>query len=186
MHIPDPTQFEVNTRLPIFGFQLSPSAHELAEARRALQELQLSHPEPLQSNVKGEYTSPWKSHLLNQRLQPLCHLVINLTEHAARKHWNTDIRKLNFRLEVLDCWGSIYGHKGHTIAHTHFPADFSCVVYLDAEEGCAPIIFENQIKVSPSAGMIIIFPGMLLHHVPENEGQRKVVALNMFKVANFT
>jgi len=186
MHIPDPTQFEVTTKLPIFGFQLSALAPELVQAREAVHELQLSHPEPLQSNVRGEYTSPWKSHLLNPKLQPLCQLVISLTEHAAKHHWNTDIRKLNFRLEVLDCWGAVYGNKGHTIAHTHFPADFSCVVYLDTEEGCAPLIFENQIKVSPMSGMIVIFPGMLLHHVPENQGQRTVVALNMFKVANFT
>ncbi|MBU6381535.1 MAG: hypothetical protein KGR21_03945 [Proteobacteria bacterium] len=186
MQIPDPTQFEVIIKLPIFGFQLAPLAPELVQARQALQELRITHPEPLQSNVKGEYTSPWKSHLLNAKLQPLCQLVINLTEHAAKHHWNTDIRKLNFRLEVLDCWGSIYGNKGHTTPHTHFPADFSCVVYLDTEEGCAPLIFENQIKLNPMAGMIVIFPGVLLHQVPENQGQRTVVALNMFKVADFS
>lgn len=53
MHIPDPTQFEVTTKLPIFGFQLSALAPELVQAREAVHELQLSHPEPLQSNVRG-------------------------------------------------------------------------------------------------------------------------------------
>ena len=53
MQIPDPTQFEVSTKLPIFGYQLSPLAPELVQAREAVHELQLSHPEPLQSNVKG-------------------------------------------------------------------------------------------------------------------------------------
>ena len=84
-----------------------------------------------------------------------------------------------------DCWGVIYENSDHTIPHTHFPSDFAAVAYLEANENCAPIIFENQIQVQPVPGSLVIFPGIMNHHVPENSDKRVIVAMNLQKFPSF-
>ena len=60
----------VQTDLPIIIAELGPLADRLRLAREAIDELRVSHPQPPASNVKASYMSPWKSHLLNDKLQP--------------------------------------------------------------------------------------------------------------------
>ena len=83
---------------------------------------------------------------------------------------------------MADCWAAIYEEEDHTLAHSHFPADFSVVTYLDAAPGCAPIVFDDAISVQPVPGVMLIFPGLLRHSVPKNTGKRVVVAMNLYKI----
>jgi hypothetical protein len=59
------------------------------------------------------------------------------------------------------------------------------VVYLEANENCAPIVFANSIMVKPVPGTLVIFPGILEHHVPENFDKRVIVAINYQKFPSF-
>jgi len=129
--------------------------------------------------------SPWKSHQLNAKLVPICQTVTDYAKQAALQHMNTDLSRLNWGLQVTDCWGAIYEEADHTIPHSHFPSDFSAVVYLEAEDGCAPIVFANKLVVQPKPRMLILFPGMLVHSVPKNTGNRVVLAMNMHKFPSF-
>ena len=61
---------EVDTKAPIFWLDLTPYSPMLQAAREAIDELRISHPESTPSNVKAIYMSPWKSHLLNEKLHP--------------------------------------------------------------------------------------------------------------------
>jgi len=173
------SKFSAPTTLPIFGFQLRPDAPELLLARIGIEELRKTHPTPVVSNVKSVYMSPWVSHLINPKLGPLCRLAESLCSEAAKMHWNVDPKVVSFK--VWNCWGAIYDTADHTVSHSHFPSDLSCVAYLEAEKNCAPIVFDNHLQVNPVPGAFIIFPSILFHHVPKTSGKRTIVALNMHK-----
>ena len=130
--------------------------------------------------------SPWKSHQHNEKLAPICNHVIQVAKQASVEYFNTDLQKLNFDLRVTDCWGAIYEENDHTIAHNHFPSDFSAIIYLEAQADCAPIIFADSMSIQPVSETLILFPGMLNHSVPLNTGARRVVlAMNLQKIPSF-
>jgi len=176
---------EVETKAPIFWWDMSHLDPVLQLARQALDELRVSHPDSPTSNVKACYMSPWKSHLLNNKLLPLCQEVIRLAKHVSIQRWNTDIEALNLDFMIADCWGVIYESSDKTIAHSHFPSDFAAVMYLEADEESAPIIFEHQLVVKPKSKTLVMFPGNMVHEVPENQGHRVVVAMNLNKIPAF-
>ena len=166
----------------LFYVNLAEEPKVLQQAREALDELRLSHPESTPSNVQAVYMSPWKSHLLSDKFQPLADIAIRTAKQISKEHLFTDLEALNLDLFVADCWGAIYEEEDHTLPHSHFPADFSVVVYLDADPGCAPIVFDDAISVLPVPGVMLLFPGLLKHSVPKNTGKRVVVAMNLYKV----
>lgn len=176
---------EVETKAPIFWWDMSHLAPVLEMARSAIHELRVTHPVSPDSNVKAVYMSPWKSHLLNDKLNPLCHEVIRLAKSVSLSYWNTDLAALNQDFMIADCWGVIYDQTDKTIAHSHYPSDFAAVMYLDADEQCAPIIFDRKLLVQPKPNTLIMFPGYLLHEVPENQGRRTIVAMNLNKIPAF-
>jgi hypothetical protein len=176
----------IDSTLPIFWTSLSSELPKLNAAKEAIQELRVSHPENTPSNVRSVYMSPWKSHQLNAKLLPICDLAVECATQAITQYMNTDLAKLNWALRVIDCWGAIYEEADHTVPHTHFPSDISAVLYLEADEGCAPIVFANKVAVQPKPNMLIMFPGILLHSVPNNSaGKRTVLAMNMHKFPSF-
>jgi hypothetical protein len=46
-------------------------------------------------------------------------------------------------------------------------------------------VFDNHLVITPQPGWLIIFPGMLRHHVPENHDRRVIVSMNMLKLPKF-
>jgi hypothetical protein len=178
-------QYEVPTKLPVFHCYLGAVSEQLQLAREAIDELRVSHPEATPSNVQSVYMSPWKSHQLNPKFGPLTSTVRALAMRASKQFLVTDMASLNLDLMVTDCWGAIYEESDHTKLHTHFPSDFSAVVYLEAGPNCAPIVFDNHLVITPRPGWLIMFPGMLPHHVPENHDSRVIVAMNLLKLPNF-
>ncbi len=175
----------VASELPVFVCDLKPMAAQLQLARQALDELRISHPASTPSNVQAVYMSPWKSHRLHPLLQPLCQGATLIVEACARSIGQTGLADLNLELVITDCWGAIYEQADHTRRHNHFPADFAAVVYLEAAEGCAPLVFAGRTAVQPRAGSMLVFPGILDHEVPPTAGRRVVVAMNLHKKATF-
>lgn len=171
----------IQTELPAIIAELGPIADRLQLAREAIDELRASHPQSPESNVKAAYMSPWKSHLLNRKLLPLCASVVEIAKAAAPKAWSGDLGTLGLDLIVTHCWGAIYERADHTAPHNHWPADLSCVVYLEAEDGCAPLVFSRTSAYQPRPGTLIMFPGITMHEVPATPGRRVVVAMNLFK-----
>lgn len=172
----------IPTHLPIFWSSLVGQQDMLMLAREAIDDLRLTHPESTPSNVQAVYMSPWKSHMLTDKFQPLAAEAIRTAKQVAKEFLFTDLEGLNLDLFVADCWGAIYEEADHTIAHNHFPSDFSVVIYLEAEPGCAPIVFDGQISVQPVPGVMLVFPGLLNHSVPKNSGRRVMVAMNLYKI----
>lgn len=171
----------VQADLPVIIAELGPIADRLKLAREAIDELRVSHPQSPESNVKAAYMSPWKSHMLNDKLMPLCASVVEIAKAAAPKAWSGDLGALGLDLLVTHCWGAIYEKADYTQQHNHWPADLSCVVYLEAEPGCAPLVFGKNSRFQPRPATLIMFPGIAMHEVPATPGRRVVVAMNLFK-----
>lgn len=178
----DIIQTKVMAELPVFSCSLLDHTDVLLLAKVGLQELRDSHPDSTPSNVMAEYMSPWKSHLLTEKLNPLIALVALKIKSASRQFFNMDLNELNFELAVSDCWTAVYEKTNYAIPHSHYPSDFSSVIYLDMEAESAPIVFNHQLVVKPAIGSLVFFPGLLLHHVPKTEGKRTIVAINYIKV----
>ncbi len=179
------TPIYVPTELPVFICDLKPISQQLELARQAIDELRISHPESPNSNVYATYMSPWKSHYLNDKLKPLCDSVILIAKEASKQVLSANIEALNMDLIVTDCWGIIYEESDHTAFHNHFPAEFGCAIYLEADDNCAPIYFDNKMQFQPRPGTMALFPGILNHSVPQNTGKRVVIAMNINKRALF-
>jgi hypothetical protein len=179
------TPFTVKADLAVFGCELNAFPVELQLAKEAIEELRISHPESTPSNVNAVYMSPWKSHTLTGKFTPLIQLMADLIRKSCIEHLKTDLDGLNFNLSVADCWGAIYEEASYTVPHWHFPSDFSTVVYLEMANEAAPIVFANSLVVQPVSGSAVIFPGNLIHHVPETKGRRVIVAINFIKVPKF-
>lgn len=171
----------IQTEVPAIIAELGPIADRLQLAREAIEELRVSHPQSPESNVKSVYMSPWKSHMLNPKLMPLCASVVEIAKAAAPKAWSGDLGALGLDLLVTHCWGAIYEQADYTAPHNHWPADLSCVVYLEADPGCAPLVFSKTSAYQPRLGTLIMFPGITMHEVPATPGRRVVVAMNLFK-----
>ena len=175
-------QFKVMTNISVIGFNLLEFPIELDLARQALIDLRSEHPESTPSNVVATYMSPWKSHLLTDKLGPLIHVMSELIMKISVDFYTRDLAQLNFRLAVADCWGAIYEAGDYSGLHHHFPADFASVVYLDVDAQASPIIFSNSLEVHPQSATAIVFPGLLEHHVPPTNGRRVVIAINFIKI----
>lgn len=184
--LPKINELPIATTLPVFWCSLDQHVDKLLLARQAIDEVRISHPESTPSNVRAVYMSPWKSHVLSPKFSPLTALVTEIAKQISRQNLKANLDELNFEMAVTDCWGVIYEGADHTMLHTHFPADFSAVVYLEAGADCAPIVFGNGIAVKPQTGLLVVFPGIMPHAVPENYDRRVVVAMNLNKFPKFS
>lgn len=177
---------EVATELPVFLVDLTEIQPQLDLARQGLEELRVTHPDSIFSNVKANYVSPWHSHLINPKFKPLTESVITIAKEVSRNQLSANLPGLNLDLVVTDCWGMIYENQNYTQRHNHFPAEFSCSIYLEAQEDSAPILFAGRLNVKPKKNLLVLFPGILIHEVPPTSGLRVVIAMNLNKMATFS
>jgi uncharacterized protein (TIGR02466 family) len=82
---------------------------------------------------------------------------------------------------IQETWGLIY-NKGHKcLTHTHWPSIWSYTYCVYACPDCAPLIFpntqpirsqhgtqEDEYKITPIIGQLILFPAWVNHYVPEH------------------
>jgi hypothetical protein len=173
----------IPVQMPIFTCSLEPQKDALLLARQAIEELRVSNPESIQSNVISKYVSPWNSHELNPKFGPLCHVVLEVARSVSRNYLTANYDAINMDYFVKDCWGILYDSADHTLRHNHFPSDLSCAIYLEADPDGAPIVFDSGLSIVPVEGLLVMFPGMLYHQVPQTPGRRVVVSMNLFKTA---
>jgi hypothetical protein len=177
-------QLSAHADLPIFVCDLSPLHEPLKLAREGIEELRITHPESPISNVKAEYMTPWRSHLLTPKFKPLIDVVLQVGQEAGKLLSPSPENPIPEML-ISECWGVIYEKSSYTQPHNHFPSDFACAIYLEAHDNSAPIIFSGKYPVQPKPNMLVMFPGILTHEVPATEGRRVVVVMNLHQQATF-
>jgi len=109
----------------------------------------------------------------------LCESVVTIAKMMAQNAMGVWFSAMQLELFVSNCWGIIYEDSDHAKPHSHFPAEFACAIYLEADEGCAPIVFSRTVAVQPKPGSMVLFPGIMKHEVPPNQGRRVVISMNL-------
>lgn len=94
----------------------------------------------------------------------------------------------NLDLKVTRIWAQKYENAQHE-AHTHLPAEYSFVWYIEVDRDCSEIVFYNpgwpyfethKIKVKPFTGLFLLFPGFLPHEVLYNtKCKRNIISGNL-------
>ena len=84
-------------------------------------------------------------------------------------------------LKLVELWGQYYKKGAYQISHYHAHSDWSFVYYVNTPDESSPLVFDKSNKeVYSKAGEVVIFPGWLVHHVPENKGEgRSVISGNL-------
>ena len=130
------------------------------------------YPEGYRSNVQA-WRSDWFTHKKDPRFQPFVDICTEACNFLSRKHFNADAELICSNMCVVE-----YVEGDWTKEHDHFPDVMSCVYFVDVEDNCAPIIFENSLEIKPENNMLIFFPSLLKHKVPPTDAKRTVISMN--------
>lgn len=160
----------VRKKIPVFETYLDPDQWGLSAAVDRHRE---KYPETYRSNVNA-WHSAWNTHLINSDFMPFVNTVLKMCEFVSSEYYEHPMKFL-----CSDMWVMQYEAGDSARLHAHYPSDFSCAYYIDAEEDCAPIVFEKRLYVTPEKGKLVIFPGILEHEVPKTKYKRTVISMNV-------
>ncbi len=158
----------------MFITDISEHQEAIEAAKLAISQERVRDPKRMESNIKAQYVSGWVSHKTNPNFGPIVDLTISCAKFVCNDFFKADLDFICY-----NCWGAHYQAGDHTVSHSHFPSEFAAVAYLEVGEGAAPLVFEDKLTVQPRSGMLIVFPGILHHHVPKTTAERLVVAMNI-------
>jgi hypothetical protein len=130
----------------------------------------------LNSNVRANYVTSYLAHHHNEKFKPLLELVLKTANDII---YEKD--KVEIEFQCMNAWGMEYLLGDYAMPHRHFQwaPSYSAICYIDVEDDCAPIIFENHTFIQPKPNMFILFPGSVLHHVPKTKGNRILMSYNL-------
>ena len=77
----------------------------------------------------------------------------------------------------MNIWFAKYNKGDHTSNHCHMNyALHSFVYFVRCPKGSSPLVFTTSKKrVKAEEGKVVVFPGHVLHHVPKNNCEGRVV-----------
>jgi len=137
------------------------------------------HEEEKKSNVKA-YMTNYFLHKKYEMIDIVCNEAIDIIKSIQVKDQKGTLDKFF----TFDCWGAIYQENDYTLPHTHGPALWSWVYYIEVPNNAPPLYFdEAKFKVYPKPDEIILFPGHVIHEVPkaiDMTGERIVLAGNIY------
>ena len=82
----------------------------------------------------------------------------------------------SYQLKVTDIWGQVYNIGDYQVSHDHILSDWSFVYYVNTPRRSSPLVFDEcRKRIRLKAGQVIIFPSWLVHHVPPNKCEGRVV-----------
>ena len=127
-----------------------------------------------ETNLKCKMTT-WHMHEHNLHFKKIAEHVKCHVETYQRKAF-----KSLHNITVTECWGAHYTRTDHTVKHSHYPALWSGVAYIQLLGKSSPTVFpECKYSHVPQEGTYIIFPGWLKHYVENGSDNRYVCAFNM-------
>ena len=126
------------------------------------------------TNLKCKMTT-WHMHEHNLYFKKIAEHVKCHVETYQRKAYRTV-----HNITVTECWGAHYTKTDRAIKHSHYPALWSGVAYIQSPNKSSPTVFpECKYSHAPTEGTYIIFPGWLKHYVENGSDNRYVCAFNM-------
>ena len=173
---PNASVFEtqhVYKAMPVFSTILADHVEFNKYLKQVILEHRQNNPESTKSNVKAWHSS-WGTHNENPKFMPFVELVTGAVEFISQQYFNTKSLSYN----AINMWAMMYEESEYAKKHSHFPSEFSCVYYVDVEEGSSPITFEDSHTIEPQNGMLVIWQGLLQHSVPPTKGKRMAISMN--------
>jgi hypothetical protein len=167
----------VPTTAPIFIVDFSEYRPLLELSKEAIFEEKFKdNGESLRSNVRANYVTSYLAHLDNEKFNPLIDVVLKTCNRII---YEKD--KFEIELCCMNAWGMEYVEGDYALPHKHclYIPGYSVICYIDVEDGCAPIIFENNIIIHPKSNMFLMFPALVLHHVPKTKSKRILMSYNL-------
>ena len=135
--------------------------------------------EERKSNVQA-YMTNYFLHKQHSIVNDVCNAAINIVKSIQVQDQKGTLDKFF----TFDCWGAIYSVDDYTKPHTHGPALWSWVYYIQVPNNAPPLYFsEADLRIHPKPDEIILFPGHVLHEVPTAIGmseERIVLAGNIY------
>ena len=136
------------------------------------------YPETNMTNVKSSWTSSYYTHQETDKFNPIIDEVCSACEYISGSHYN-----LESSYQPINMWAMMYEEGDFAIKHHHFPTSaFSCCYYIDVEDDCSPIIFEDEISITPENGLLLVWPSILSHEIPPTKGRRMCISMNLDKI----
>ena len=84
--------------------------------------------------------------------------------------------KRQYDFFVKQRWIAAYQNGDYTTAHRHIPAIYAFVYFIKCPKNSAPLIFTTSgKKIKAEEGKVVIFPSNLLHHVPKNKSEQRII-----------
>ena len=115
------------------------------------------------SNVKAlQTTGPLKSHALSVLRKWIISMILK--------------DKVVPDPKISDYWVSFYQEGDHTVPHHHLPTLYAFNYFIKTPKGSSPLIFStSNTIIEPEEGKLLIFPSNLIHHVPPNNCNERIV-----------
>ena len=82
----------------------------------------------------------------------------------------------NIEIGIEEFWIANYGQGDFTVNHHHHPCLYSFVYFVQSPKGSSPLVFTTSgRRIKPDEGKLVLFPASVLHHVPKNRCDDRIV-----------
>ena len=77
---------------------------------------------------------------------------------------------------ITDYWMAFYKKGDYTVPHYHLPALYSFNYFIKTPKGSSPFVLTtSKVEIEPEEGKLVIFPSLLVHEVPKNECDDRII-----------
>jgi len=129
------------------------------------------------TNAKS-YMTDW---MMASKFKSFNNLLKIIVNKELKKIFNITTTE-NKKLDIIctDMWGLIYKKNDNCLLHNHFGSNFSFTYYVESNENCSPLIFEEPgyLKIQPETGMLCIFDSNYTHYVPKMESDETRIVIS--------
>ena len=103
-------------------------------------------------------------------------LISNYVLNLQKEYALLSSPTCSWYLELKEIWGQLYNKGDYQVSHNHLPNHWSFVYYVNTPLGSSHLVFESSgKKFRPKAGQVIIFPAWLMHYVPSNKCEGRMM-----------
>ena len=131
----------------------------------------IEYPLSYRTNVKGKQSEWFLSSPSIEKVRKWIYSLI-----LIEVPWVKPVIDLKWEINFRETWFAKYDIGDFAHIHDHSPYVFSFVYYVKCPKGSSPLIFTHSgKKVKAEEGKVVIFPGNIQHHVPNNKSNDRIV-----------
>ena len=161
-----------NVSIPIFTKKVE-SSYDLKTIIKKYRE---ENPNSNTSNVNA-----WHRVIGADSPEPAFHEIVKLATDFCNDSCFSQYQCEMVKHSCINMWVMDYDDGSFTVPHHHYPADYSCIYYVDVDENSPPLIIEDTLEVKPENELMILFPGFINHKVLPSNSKRVAISFNMIK-----